>query len=52
MLHDPHDLEAFAAALCRILDDPDYGRRLGQNAKARALWKPAARRMAALLDAK
>jgi trehalose synthase len=37
LVQDPHDLEAFGAAVCRILDDPDLGRRLGEGAKARAL---------------
>jgi trehalose synthase len=37
LVRDPHDLEAFGAAVCRILDDPDLARRLGEGAKARAL---------------
>jgi trehalose synthase len=37
LVQDPHDLEAFGTAVCRILDDPDLARRLGEGAKARAL---------------
>ena len=37
LIEDPHDLDACAAALGRLLDDPDLARRLGRNAHARVL---------------
>jgi trehalose synthase len=37
LIEDPHDLESFGAAVCRILDDPDLARRLGEGGRQRAL---------------
>jgi trehalose synthase len=37
LLADPHDLDAFAQALRRILDDPDYAAKLGAAARERAV---------------
>ena len=37
LIQDPHDLEAFGAAVCRILDDADVRRRLGEGARRRAI---------------
>ena len=35
LLHDPRDLDAFAAAVARLLDDPALADRLGENARNR-----------------
>jgi trehalose synthase len=37
LVQDPTDLEAFGDAVCRILDDDDLRRRLGEGARARAI---------------
>jgi trehalose synthase len=37
LIQDPTDLEAFGAAVCRILDDDELRARLGAAARARAL---------------
>jgi len=37
LLRDPTDRGAFAAALSRLLDDKDYARKLGENARRRIL---------------
>jgi trehalose synthase len=37
LVQDPTDLAEFGAAVCQILDDPDFCRRLGEGAKARAI---------------
>ena len=37
LVQDPTDLEAFGEAVCRILDDADLRRRLGEGARARAV---------------
>jgi len=37
LVQDPHDLEEFGAAVCRILDDDDVRRRLGDGARSRAI---------------
>ena len=37
LVKDPHDLEEFGRAVCRILDDDDLRRRLGEGARARAV---------------
>ncbi len=37
LVHDPTDLAEFGAAVCRILDDDDVRRRLGEGARARAI---------------
>lgn len=37
LVQDPHDLEAFGAAVCRLLDDSDLRRRLGEGARRRAI---------------
>ena len=37
LVQDPTDLEAFGEAVCRILDDDDFRRRLGEGARARAI---------------
>jgi trehalose synthase len=39
LVEDPHDLAAFGAAVCRILDDDDLRQRLGAAARARAIEK-------------
>lgn len=36
LVDDPHDLAAFGAATKRLLDDADFARRLGANARGRA----------------
>ncbi len=35
LIHDPTDLDAFAAAVRRLLEDPGYARQLGENARER-----------------
>jgi trehalose synthase len=37
LVRDPTDLEEFGAALCRILDDDEFRRQLGDRARARAI---------------
>jgi trehalose synthase len=37
LVQDPTDLEEFGTALCRILDDDEFRRRLGAGARARAI---------------
>jgi glycosyltransferase involved in cell wall biosynthesis len=37
LVHDPTDLEEFGVAVCRILDDDDVRRRLGEGARQRAI---------------
>ena len=37
LVENPSDLAEFGAAVCRILDDPDFCRRLGEGAKDRAV---------------
>jgi trehalose synthase len=37
LLSDPYDLDEFAAALDRVLSDPELAERLGANARARVL---------------
>lgn len=37
LVEDPHDLDAFATTLCRLLDEPELALRLGRNARARVL---------------
>lgn len=37
LVDDPHDLAAFGAAVCRLLDDDELRRRLGEGARARAI---------------
>jgi trehalose synthase len=37
LVKDPHDLAEFGAAVCSILDDDDYRKRLGDGARARAI---------------
>lgn len=39
LLDDPTDLQSFRTALCRLLDDPEYARELGRNARERARQK-------------
>lgn len=39
LIDDPADLKEFEAALCRLMDDPDYARQLGQNARQRVTEK-------------
>jgi glycosyltransferase involved in cell wall biosynthesis len=36
-VHDPTDLEEFGTAVCRILDDDEFRRQLGEGARARAI---------------
>ncbi|MFQ5843587.1 MAG: glycosyltransferase [Planctomycetota bacterium] len=36
LVRDPHDLEAFARAVMRLIEDPKLARRLGRNARRRA----------------
>jgi trehalose synthase len=54
LLHEPSDRDAFAAALRRLLEDPDDGRRFGENARRRVadefLGLHSLARYAALLD--
>jgi trehalose synthase len=37
LVQDPTDLEAFGAAVCRILDDDEFRRQLGEGARQRAI---------------
>ena len=37
LIEDPRDLEACAAALGRLVDEPDLAQRLGRSARARVL---------------
>ena len=37
LLHDPTDLDAFAAAIARLLDNPEEARRMGERGHARVL---------------
>jgi trehalose synthase len=37
LVQDPTDLEEFGAAVCRILDDDEFRRQLGDGARARAI---------------
>jgi len=37
LLDDPHDLEAFGAAVCRLLRDPDAAERMGAEAQRRVV---------------
>ncbi len=37
LVQDPTDLEEFGAAVCRILDDDEFRRKLGEGARARAI---------------
>ena len=37
LVRDPHDLEEFGAAVCRILDDDGLRQRLGEGARERAI---------------
>jgi trehalose synthase len=37
LVQDPYDLEEFGVAVCRILDDGDLRKRLGEGARARAI---------------
>jgi trehalose synthase len=37
LVQDPTDLEEFGTAVCRILDDDEFRRRLGAGARARAI---------------
>jgi trehalose synthase len=37
LVQDPTDLEEFGAAVCRILDDDEFRRQLGEGARARAI---------------
>ena len=37
LLEDPTDLDAFAAAIARLLDDPAEARRMGERGHARVL---------------
>lgn len=37
LVKDPHDLREFGTAVCRVLDDDDLRRRLGEGARRRAV---------------
>jgi len=37
LVPDPHDLATFGDAVCKLLDDPDVCRRLGEGARRRAV---------------
>ncbi len=37
LIQDPYDLQEFGTAVCRLLDDDDLRRRLGEGARARAV---------------
>ena len=37
LVQDPTDLEEFGAAVCRILDDDEFRRTLGEGARRRAI---------------
>ncbi len=37
LVRDPNDLAGFGDAVCRILDDAEFRRRLGEGAKSRAI---------------
>lgn len=54
LLSDPRDRDAFASSLRRLLEDPDYGRKLGENARRRVadefLGLHSLAKYAALLD--